>query len=217
MSGEEEFFVSKVIGAKVEEAAGGKSEKKWVYLTEWADYPYEATWEPEHHFNGTKWAIQSFWEKMGPKYWDHRVARFNSGVILSLPQIAIKRKPGPGRSSEGLISGTRVFALWHETQKYYAAVVQRRKGEKYQVRFEEDGSQSWVARQHLRPCAKLRKGDTVVLKSTTAQVSEIKPDGSIKIAQTLNFDNVVISAWDVEAQWGDRRLTHRKIVYGKET
>ncbi|KAJ7082903.1 hypothetical protein B0H15DRAFT_851922 [Mycena belliarum] len=140
------------------------------------------------------------------------MGRFTEGEIIQLPQAsARKQKPGPGRSSTGLITGTRVFALWSENQHYFSAVVQRRENDRYWVRFDEDDSEALVPLAHMRLCAKLEAGDTIILKSDTVQISKIMTDGSLAIEENLTVNDIIISAWIIDAQWEDRKLTHEEI------
>ncbi|KAJ7472038.1 hypothetical protein FB451DRAFT_1251729 [Mycena latifolia] len=120
MSGdsEERFYVSKIVGAKVVDKGSRQKHKKcWTYLTEWDGYP-DPTWEPEENFMGLKCAIKTFWRRASPKDRNPKdLSKFRTGEVIYLPQVvARKQKPGPGRSSAGLIKGTKVFALWPDTQ-----------------------------------------------------------------------------------------------------
>ncbi|KAJ7676245.1 hypothetical protein B0H17DRAFT_1207378 [Mycena rosella] len=165
----EEFYVSRILEAKmVNVGSRTKLTRCWAYLTEWADYQ-ELTWEPEENVMGSKWAVKTFWRRVASRL-DGRhhtnLHKFKLGEIIALPTECVrKRKPGLKSSA----TGTRVFALWPETRHYYSGVVQRRVGNKYGVRFDEDDTELTVALKHMRPCAQLREDDTIILNSDTAK------------------------------------------------
>ncbi|KAJ6509756.1 hypothetical protein DFH09DRAFT_1100692 [Mycena vulgaris] len=177
-------------------------------------------WEPEENFLGTKWALKAFWKraKLDGRNYKH-LKQFKMHEVIQPAEKAVQasnRKPGPGRSSAGLVTGTRVFALWHENNHYYSAVVQRRKGNKYVVQFDEDDSHHVVSLKHMRACADLREDDTVMQKSDVARIWEIKADGSFTIQKELNINSITISGWSIDDEWGDRKLTHKDIVCAKK-
>ncbi|KAJ7470932.1 hypothetical protein FB451DRAFT_1472670 [Mycena latifolia] len=216
MPGDERFYVSKVVQAKVVDVGSRhKPKKRW-----WSGYE-ETTWEPEDSFLGSKYAVKTFWRKAlaGPNdrnYTD--LSKFRTAYlayVLAL-LVARKQKPGPGRSSVGLITGTRVFALWPETRHYYSAVVQRRKGTEYVVRFDQDESELTVPLKHMRACAKLRTGDTIIMKDDTVPVAKINADGSLAIQRSLDIDGIMLSAWSVEAEWRHRKLSHKDIACAED-
>ncbi|KAJ7676303.1 hypothetical protein B0H17DRAFT_1207434 [Mycena rosella] len=208
----EEFYVSRILEAKmVNVGSRTKLKRCWAYLTEWADYQ-ELTWEPEENFMGSKSALKTFWRRVDPRL-DGRhhteLRKFKLGEFIALPtEYVHKRRPG----SESSATGTRVFALWPETHHYYPGVVQRRVGNKYEVRFDEDDTGCTVALKHMRPCAQLREDDTIILKSDTVKISGIKPDGSLRVKKRLEIGDVSLSAWCVAEEWKDRKLTHKDIV-----
>ncbi|KAJ7683223.1 hypothetical protein B0H17DRAFT_1333352 [Mycena rosella] len=212
MAYQEEFYVKRVLEAKIINVGTRNNPKKgWTFLTEWADYP-DPNWEPEENFIGTKWALQTFWRRAELRGRDpKRLRLFKMGEIISLPNEAPKEKPGPGRSSVGLILGTRVFALWPETCYYQSAVVQRRIEDEYEVRFDEDDVKFIVALEHMRPCAEIQEGDTVILKADSARISAVKEDGTLRIKKRIGIDDIRISAWSIEDEWGDRKLAHEDI------
>ncbi|KAJ7235637.1 hypothetical protein B0H12DRAFT_1141397 [Mycena haematopus] len=219
---EELFFVKQITQAKVyNEKTRRRNKKIWHYRTVWEGYD-DITWEPIESFNGTKYAVRLFWANAdcGPRN-PNQISKFSSGEIIHLKQSSSKvrktKKPGPGRSSVGLITGTRVFALWPETQQYYSGVVQKRSGAgSYVIRFDEDESEFTVPLTHMRPCTELRKGDTVVLKTDNAVVSELRDDGTVMVKKSVNCSNIAISAYDVDEQWDDRMLAHSDIVCASE-
>ncbi|KAJ6469459.1 hypothetical protein C8R45DRAFT_1078764 [Mycena sanguinolenta] len=191
-------------------------DKKDLVLFEWEGYK-ETTWEPIESFGGSRYAVTQFWANAdcGPRNPD-QMSKFSAGEVIHLKKkqsTVRKTKPGPGRSSVGLITGTRVFALWPETQHYYSAVVQKRAGAgSYVVRFDEDESEFTVALKHMRPCEDLREGDIVILKTDSATVSKLGNDGSLVVKKKVDYSTITLSAYDVEEQWDDRVLSHSDIV-----
>jgi hypothetical protein len=111
-----------------------------------------------------------------------------------------------------LITGTRVFALWPETQHYYSAVIQRRSvAGGYVVRFDDDESET-VRLKDMRPCQKLRVGDTVILKMDSVVVADFSDDGAIVVNKNVDHSSIMISAYEVDQEWDDRVLSHSDIV-----
>ncbi|KAF7335545.1 hypothetical protein MVEN_02208400 [Mycena venus] len=214
MGDKELFFVKRIIQAKIHtEGSRRKTKKVWHYLTEWEGYD-DKTWEPEEVFDGTKYAVKLFWKNAdcGPRNYQ-QMSKFTPGEIIYLKQAsskgtACKTKPGPGRSSVGLIVGTRVFALWPETNHYYSAVVQRRSGAgSYVVLFDEDETEHTVPLKHLRACEQLRKGDRIVVKTDNFEVSDSRFDGSFTVEKILDYSNITISAYDSCANIGSKPPT----------
>ncbi|KAK7032674.1 hypothetical protein R3P38DRAFT_2918349 [Favolaschia claudopus] len=207
---EELFFVKQITKAKFHiEGTGRKIVKSW-----WEGYePAEETWEPIESFKGSQYAVHQFWlhADCGPRTHE-QLRKFRAGEIIELkpvgpPPGGTKKKPGPGRSSVGLITGTRVFALWPENQHYYSGVVQKRSGAtNYIVRFDEDGTEISVPLKHMRRCDKIRSGDKVILKTDAVEVGEVREDGSMSITKEIDYSSITLSAYDVEHEWGDRLL-----------
>ncbi|KAJ7697504.1 hypothetical protein B0H14DRAFT_3529344 [Mycena olivaceomarginata] len=204
MSGQkfEIFYVNKILKAKVHsEGIGRKSKKVWLYLTTWEGYEDE-TWEPIQIFTEPQYAVKLFWKNADCGGRNHeKISQFCLGEVIHLKTPSSKtpkRKPGPGRSSASLITGTRVFALWPETQHYYSAVVQRR-----------SGAGGYV---DMRPCQKLRAGDTVILKTDSVVVADFQDDGAIVVNKNVDYSSIMISAYEIDQEWDDRVLSHSDIV-----
>ncbi|KAJ7815637.1 hypothetical protein B0H14DRAFT_3476010 [Mycena olivaceomarginata] len=198
MSGQkfEIFYVNKILKAKVHsEGIGRKSKKVWLYLTTWEGYEDE-TWEPIQIFTEPQYAVKLFWKNADCGGRNHeKISQFCLGEVIHLKTPSSKtpkRKPGPGRSSASLITGTRVFALWPETQHYYSAVVQRRSGAGgYVVCFDDDESEYTT--------------DSVV-------VADFQDDGAIVVNKNVDYSSIMISAYEIDQEWDDRVLSHSDIV-----
>ncbi|KAJ7660561.1 hypothetical protein B0H17DRAFT_1144932 [Mycena rosella] len=211
----EEFYVQRVLEAKVINTGSRNKPKKDRF--EWK-------WEPEENFTGAKWALKTFWRRVDSKlggrdYKDLRKFKVDERINLPRERGPVsKQKPGPGRSSAGLIKGTRVFALWPPTQHYYSAVVQRRiaHSEQYVVQWDEDNSSFALPLKHMRPCAELREEDTIILKSDVVQITRINPDGTFMVNERLDIGDIIISAWNVEDEWEDRKLAHEDIACAED-
>ncbi|KAF8175724.1 hypothetical protein K438DRAFT_2022846 [Mycena galopus ATCC 62051] len=215
---EEVFYVDKITEAEVRTEGTRRNTKKvWYYHTVWEGYSEsDTTWEPLESFKGSKYAVRHFWANAdcGPRNHE-QMSKFSPGEVVHLKQPSSKgwKKPGPGRSSVGLITGTQVFALWPETKLYYYAIVQKRSGARsYVVRFDEDESELVVPLKNMRACDHLREGDRVVCKTDKAEISEIREDGTIRAGKKVDYSTISISAYDVDADWNDRMLSHSDIV-----
>ncbi|KAJ6577710.1 hypothetical protein B0H19DRAFT_1121146 [Mycena capillaripes] len=214
------FFVRKITQAKVATNGTRRNVKKfWLYLTVWDGYD-DLTWEPVESFQGSKYAVRFFWEHADCGNRNHeQISRFKVDEIIQLKPSAkgtvSRRKPGPGRSSVGLILGTRVFALWTEDKHYYSGIVQKRSGKNpnaYVVRFDDDESEVTVSLKHMRLCSQLRRGDTTILKTDSVVVSDLRSDGGFMVKKLVDHTAVKISAHDIEEEWEDRQLTHADIL-----
>ncbi|KAJ7671294.1 hypothetical protein DFH06DRAFT_113158 [Mycena polygramma] len=217
------FFVKKIVEAKVVALGTRRGQKKtWKFLTVWDGYD-DLTWEPAESFLGSKYAVRLFWlnADCGHRNPD-QMSKFKQGEIIKLKQASAlpkgkgsprKRKPGPSRSSVGLI-GTRVFALWAEDKHYYSGVVQRRVGTSstYVVRFDDDDEEVKVHLKHMRACNQIKPGDNAILKSDNVVVSNVRGDASFMVEKVADHTTVKISAYDIEEEWADRRLAHEDIV-----
>ncbi|KAJ7770081.1 hypothetical protein B0H16DRAFT_1881849 [Mycena metata] len=214
---EELFYVERIVEARVDvKGEGRKSKKFWSYLTVWDGYgPTDWTWEPKEAFQGNQYAIQTFWRdadygNRNPE----QLSRFKPNEKVKLKTSVTgkpKSKPGPGRSSAGMVMGSRVFALHAEDHHYYSGVVQRRSGLNYVVRFDEDDTEVTVPLKHLRLCAKLRCKDTVILKADNVEVVGIEEDGRITVQKVADYSSVKISAYNVEHEWRDREPSDEEI------
>ncbi|KAK6985148.1 hypothetical protein R3P38DRAFT_2805903 [Favolaschia claudopus] len=229
---DELYFVKQITKAKCHVEGTVKS---WRYLTEssiaeclekWEGYdPADGTiilwlhighlnsWEPIVSFQGSQYAVEQFWLHADCGDRTHEeLHKFRDGEIIELkekqpPSGGTKKKPGPGRSSVGLITGTRVFALWPENQHYYSGVVQKKSGAtNYIVRFDEDDTELSLPLKHMRRCDKIRSGDRVILKTDTVEFGELREDGSMSITKEIDYSSITLSAYDVEKEWGDRLL-----------
>ncbi|KAJ7116717.1 hypothetical protein C8R44DRAFT_739400 [Mycena epipterygia] len=205
----EDFYISKILQAKVVGRGTRNTEKHWVVggvpgrNVGNRDSSYFIL-NPEHLLVCTRWAVKTFWKRADLASRDYKQ--------LSYFKPARNTRPGLGRSSAGLITGTHVFALWREDSHYYSAVVQQCVGSKYVVRFDDDDTEATVPLKHMRPCSKLEEGDSIILKSDNAKVSKIKSDGSFTIERVLALSSIKISAYDVEEKWQDCMLSHVDIV-----
>ncbi|KAJ7698505.1 hypothetical protein B0H16DRAFT_1837254 [Mycena metata] len=211
----ETFYVEKVIEARLDTKGTGRTAKRfWSYCTIWVGFGEDkATWEPAENFDGNKYAITQFWKNadLGPRI-QTQLSKFNIGEVITLKPTKPRSKPGPGRSSDGVILGTQVFALWPEDQHYYPAVIQRRSGTNYVVRFDEDGSEITLPLKHMRACSDLRRGDTIILKADEIEVSEVRDDGSIVVEKTADYTSIKISAYEIEHEWSRRQLCPSRII-----
>ncbi|KAJ7671311.1 hypothetical protein DFH06DRAFT_1365982 [Mycena polygramma] len=192
---------------------------KQEFLTEWDGYE-ERTWEPIESFMGKKYAVRLFWSNADCGHRNHeQLSRFKTGEVIKLKNTSFKesprkKKPGPGRSSVGLITGTRVFALCPEDKLYHSGVVQRfTKNNSYVVRFEDDNTEAKVSLKHMRPCEQLREGDSVILKTDNVVVGKVRSDGSFIVNKRVDYTTVKLSSYDVEKEWADRKLAHEEIVF----
>ncbi|KAJ7036685.1 hypothetical protein C8F04DRAFT_463373 [Mycena alexandri] len=217
---EELFYVEKIVEARVDVVKGGgrRAKKFWSYLTVWDGYDRKDwTWEPKEAFLGTPYAIQAFWRdadygNRNPE----QLSRFKVNETIKLKTSVTgkpKSKPGPGRSSEGIILGSRVFALWAEDQHYYSGIVQRRTGLDYVVRFDGDDTEVIVPLNHMRLCSKLRCKDSVILKTDNVGVVGIQEDGTITVQKEVDYSSVKISAYNVEYEWRDRQPSAEEIHF----
>ncbi|KAJ7650925.1 hypothetical protein FB45DRAFT_889134 [Roridomyces roridus] len=221
----EEFFVDKVIKARV--APGARGKKYWEFETLWKGYlATEATWIPQKNFQGDKWALKVFWERSDVGNRDpSKLNQFEVGEIFQLrEEVAVGfncpaanksskpriQKPGPGRSSAALVS--KVFALWPDDNLYYPGIVQRRLGDKYVVRFMEDDSELVVNLEHMHLCAKLRPSDRIVVTDDMNTVSMIGEDGTIVLKKRVKVEDVKLSTAEVDKYWQDRLLSHHDII-----
>ncbi|KAJ7152823.1 hypothetical protein C8R46DRAFT_1302036 [Mycena filopes] len=211
---EDSFYVEKIIEARLDAKGTGRNGKRFW----WAGYaPDKATWEPAENFEGSKYAITNFWKNAdvtgGRNH--EQLSKFDDNEVIKLkpPSKKPASKPGPGRSSAGFTLGTRVFALWAEDQHYYSAVVQRRAGFNYVVRFDEDNLEITLPLKDMRACADLRTGDTIILKNTEdVGVSEIQDSGSIIVKTRADCSSIKISRYDIEQEWGKRQLRPSQVV-----
>ncbi|KAJ7769840.1 hypothetical protein B0H16DRAFT_1776711 [Mycena metata] len=207
----ETVYVEKVIEARLDTKGTGRTAKRFWGLT--VSRVIVRFWEPAENFDGNKYAITQFWKNadLGPRI-QTQLSKFNIGEVIKLKPTKPRSKPGPGRSSEGVILGTQVFALWPEDQHYYPAVIQRRSGTNYVVRFDEDGSEITLPLKHMRACSDLRRGDAIILKADEIEVSEVRDDGSIVVEKTADYTSIKISAYEIEHEWSRRQLRPSRII-----
>ncbi|KAJ7776628.1 hypothetical protein DFH07DRAFT_980903 [Mycena maculata] len=214
----EDFYVKKVLKARLD-SGRRRQDKYWSYFTSWENYESsENSWERTENFRGSKYALKLFWKNVDIGGRDHKnLSLFKVGEVIELRESSTpskdvpKRKPGPGRSSAGLL-GTKVFALWAEDQHYYAAEVQQRQGKKYLVKFYEDHSELTVSLKEMRPCSGLRPSDTVIQMADEIRVFAVGEDGTLTLKKRADVTAVKLSAWAVENEWQDRMLSHKDII-----
>ncbi|KAJ7190766.1 hypothetical protein GGX14DRAFT_482557 [Mycena pura] len=216
-----EWFVKEVSKAKlVDRLDGKKVTKQWLYWTEWQGYPEDSSWEPADSFSKPRHMVTSFWNRADRQNRDFKkMSQFHVGEVIGLkpkepePQES-RRKPGPGRSSAGLLSGTRVFAPFGDGY-FYSSVVQRRVRDKYVVKFDDDNSQATVPLTELRACADLRAADRVILPEEVVYIARMKKNGAYEVKNTLELPEMKLAAGDIKEHWGDRMLSHKDIVCAK--
>ncbi|KAJ7152870.1 hypothetical protein C8R46DRAFT_1120634, partial [Mycena filopes] len=217
MSKTEIFYVDKVLEAKVEiNRKGGakKGRKCWLYLTTWDGYPdpEDRTWEPESSFFN-KSVLRIFWTAANCTRDHKRISLFKIGEVIRLNHNTVKprSKPGPGRSSVGLL-GTRVFALSSEDGNYYSASVQERVGDDYVVRFDGGKAEATLPLKHLRECNSLEAGDSVNLLRDNAVVAAFTDDGGFVAQKVVDYTTIRISRKNIQQEWEDRELEHDDIM-----
>ncbi|KAJ7122569.1 hypothetical protein C8R43DRAFT_1032602 [Mycena crocata] len=128
-----------------------------------------------------------------------------------------KQKPGPGRSSEGLVpTGTRVFALWADDHHYYSGVIQRRVHDKYVVRYDSDGTEVALPLTDMRPCSKLLVGDSVLLIKDNVVLSDVGENGEVEITRSGKFSDIKISEYCIWRDWEGRELRRRDVVCAED-
>ncbi|KAJ6509731.1 hypothetical protein DFH09DRAFT_1100666 [Mycena vulgaris] len=172
-------------------------------------------WEPEENLLGSKWALKIFWKRAdlnGRNY--KNISGFKKGEVIQLasPEVLAKMS-GCGRSSAPLVAVTRVFAVARDQPLLFLRCPAASEGDKYIARFDEDDSEVPVLLKHIRTCEHLRATDTIILKSDAASISKLKVDGSFTVKKELKVDDIAISAWCIENEWWDRRLSHEHICF----
>ncbi|KAJ6553461.1 hypothetical protein DFH09DRAFT_1318852 [Mycena vulgaris] len=195
----EHFYVSKILRAKLVNLGTRKNPNIcWVYHTQWDGFS-DVTWEPEENFLGDKWALKTFWKRadLNGRNYKH-VGGFKTGDVIELAtsEVLVK-KSGSERSSTPPVPGTRV-GVGGATSTSSGST--------------DDDFEIPVLLKHIRACEHLRGTDTIIMKSDTATISKLKADGTFTVEKELNVEDIVISAWCIEHEWWDRRLSHEHIL-----